>query len=85
MTRMRASQLIGASGVVKNVNQGLQNATETERQARPLTKLPASDQPAAWERAQVIAETGGEAVKAKHVEQAVGEMKDLEPKDGVVC
>ena len=37
-TRMRASQLIAASGVVGNVNNCLQKPT-TESQARPLTKL----------------------------------------------
>ena len=37
-TRMRASQLIAASGVVENVNNCLQKPT-TESQVRPLTKL----------------------------------------------
>ena len=48
--RRQAYRLIDASEVSKNVSQGTQTQPTTERQARPLTKLPPVEQPKAWER-----------------------------------
>ena len=46
----------------------------TESQARPLAKLPAEHQPAAWEKAQEMAKEEGKPVTAKHVQAAVEEV-----------
>ena len=74
ITRMRASQLISAVEVVENVNHGLQIAPpDSERQARPLAKLPAAEQPAAWQAATDKAESEGRKVTAKDVENEVRE------------
>ncbi len=43
-------------------------------QARPLAKLPAAQQPAAWEKAQAKAKDEGKPVAARHVEAAVAEV-----------
>lgn len=45
-----------------------------ERQLRPLGGLTPIEQPAAWQRAQEIAEDSGERLSSRHVEQAVEEM-----------
>lgn len=66
MTRMRASQLIGAAEVVSNVNHGLQAAPASERVTRPLAKLPAETQREVWKEAVETAPEG--KVTAKHVE-----------------
>ena len=51
MTRMHAGRMIAAE-VVENVNHGTQiEPPKSERQARPLAKLPAAEQPAAWQAA----------------------------------
>jgi len=47
-TRMRASQLIAAAGVVKNVNNCLQ-IPSNEAQARPLAQLPPEKQVEVWD------------------------------------
>lgn len=55
---MQASRIIAAAEVVENVTNWLQpdqQAPATESHARPLAKLPAEQQPAAWEKAQEIA------------------------------
>lgn len=56
----------------------------TESQARPLTKLPAEQQPAAWEKAQEKAKEEGKPVAARHVEAAVAEVMDDSEPDPVI-
>jgi hypothetical protein len=67
-TRMRASQMIAASAVYENVNHGLQPPA-TERQARPLTALPAEQQAAVWQKAVESAPNG--TITAEHVARTV--------------
>lgn len=50
-TVRRAYQIIGAAEVAGNVNNCSQTAPTTESQARPLSKLPPAEQPAAWQEA----------------------------------
>jgi len=69
-TRMRASQLIAASGVVENVNNCLQKPT-TESQVRPLTKLEPEQQKEVWEKAVQTAPDG--KITARHVQKIVNE------------
>ena len=47
---------------------------KNEAQARPLAKLPAAQQPAAWEKAQAKAKDEGKPVAARHIEAAVAEV-----------
>lgn len=49
------------------------NKPNSERQARPLAKLPPEQQPEAWEKAQEMAKEENKPVTAKHVEKAVKE------------
>gem|GEM_PF-2354666 len=80
--KSRAYQLIGAAEVFENVHRGGQTdgdsepvvAPTTERQTRPLTKLPAEEQAGAWNDA--VERSGGEPT-AKDVEAVVAER--LEP------
>lgn len=74
----RAVQMIEAAATVKNMNNCSPSAPKTESQARPLAKLPAEQQPSAWERAQEIAAEESKPVAARHVEAAVLEVM---PKD----
>jgi hypothetical protein len=68
MSRRQADRLIGGSEVAENLRpRGLK--TITEKQARPLTKLPAEKQPEVWAKAVEIAD--GEQPTARQVEQAV--------------
>jgi hypothetical protein len=60
------------------------NTPNSERQARPLTKLPAEKQPAAWERAQEIAKEESKPVAARHVEAAVLEIMPKDEPDPVI-
>jgi len=54
-----ATQLIGAAKVVRNIETvAIATVPKTESQARPLAKLPAEQQPAAWEKA--VEKAGGE-------------------------
>jgi hypothetical protein len=71
MSRFHAYNLINGSKATKNVDHG-QHKPTTERQARPLTKLPPEDQPKAWQKAVEIA--GNEQPTAKQVTQAVVEI-----------
>lgn len=72
MTRMHAGRMIAAADVMKNVTRGLQTPLPTsERQARPLSKLPADEQPEAWQEATDKASSEGRKVTARDVEQAV--------------
>lgn len=68
----RARQLIGAAKTVTNVTQsvnGTISPPSNEAQARPLTKLPADEQPAVWQEAVETAPNG--KVTAQHVEETV--------------
>ena len=69
--------MIAAAEVVGNLTT-IVVKPKTETQARPLAKLPAEQQPAAWERAQEIAAEESKPVAARHVEAAVLEVM---PKD----
>jgi hypothetical protein len=71
------NKLIAASAVVSNLDTVV-SKPDSERQARPLAKLPAEQQPAAWEKAQEIAKDEGKPVAARHVEAAVADLKDEE-------
>jgi len=66
-SRMRASQMIAAAEVVENVNHGLQiPLPQSERQARPLTRLEPEQQRDVW--AQVVEDaerTDGKITGAK--------------------
>lgn len=76
-TKTQANRLIGAADVAKNLAPiGVIPASES--QARPLTKLPAEQQPAAWEKA--VEKAGGEQPTAKQVEEAVVEVLAPEAK-----
>lgn len=74
MTRMRASQLIEAAETARNVNHGLQKPT-SERQLRPLAKLPKEDRAEVWEKVVESAPivNGEPKITAKHVEKIVAE------------
>jgi len=74
MSKSRANQLISGSGVVQNLATVVAKPPTTETQARPLTTLPAEQQPQAWERAVEIAE--GEQPTARQVEEAVAEFNE---------
>lgn len=67
MSRVQAHRLIGASEVSQMLPRG--NKLPTEKQIRPLTKLPPEKQPEAWAKAVEIAD--GEQPTARQVEQAV--------------
>lgn len=76
-----ASKMIMAAEVVGNLST-IVDKPKTESQARPLAKLPAEQQPAAWERAQEKAKDEGKPVAARHVKAAVAEVmpkKEPEP------
>jgi len=72
MSKVRATQLIGAAKVSANLVTVVTKTPTTESQARPLTVLPPEQQPEAWERAVEIAE--GEQPTARQVEQAAREI-----------
>ena len=75
----RARQMIGAAETVTNLSTVTNVTPQTESQARPLAKLPAEQQPAAWEKAQEKAKEEGKPVTARHVEAAVKEV--MPPKE----
>ena len=66
-SRQYVNKIISASEVVSNLETNV-SKPKTESQARPLAKLPADQQPAAWERAQEKAKEQGKPVAARHVE-----------------
>jgi hypothetical protein len=79
-----ANNIIAAAEVVGNLTT-IVVKPQTETQARPLAKLPAEQQPAAWERAQEIAkEEGKEKPAARHVEAAVLEVMPKEDPEPLV-
>ena len=81
----RARQLIGAAEIVDTLK-SVTTVTppQSERVVRPLTKLPAAEQPAAWQAATDKAQSEGRTVRARDVEEAVEERKDrtVDPMDG---
>jgi hypothetical protein len=81
----RARQLIGAAAIVENLK-SVTTVTlpQSERVARALAKLPAADQPAAWQAATEKAQTENHPVTARDVEEVVEERKDrtVDPMDG---
>lgn len=72
MTDRHARNLIAASSAASNVSQTGTVVPKTESQARPLTKLPAEQQPAAWARA--VESAGGAQPTAKQVAAVVEEV-----------
>ena len=51
MSRIQAHRLIGATAAANNVSATVDIKPANERQVRPLTKLPAYQQPEAWAKA----------------------------------
>ena len=78
-----AFRMIAAAEVVANLSP-MGDTPSSERQARPLAKLPADQQPAAWERAQEIAKEEYKPVAARHVEAAVLEVMPKEEPEPLV-
>jgi len=71
MSKVRATQLIGAARISDNLVTNVTKMPIREGQARPLTKLPTAKQPEAWAKAVEIAD--GNQPTARQVEQAVRE------------
>lgn len=72
LQRAHAYRLMEAAEVVERVSPMGDIVPTSERQARPLTRLPADEQPIAWQRAVETAPNG--RVTAGHVERVVREM-----------
>lgn len=74
MSIRHADRLMVGAKAVANVKQTgpIGPVPKTESQARPLTRLPAEQQPGAWAKAVEIA--GGDQPTAKQVEEAVIEI-----------
>ena len=73
MERRHAYRLMDAAGVVENVSNWTQAIPATESQVRPLTSLPAEEQPIVWQRAVETAPNG--KVTAAHVAEVAREYK----------
>lgn len=69
-SRSHANRLIESACVVENLAP-MGAKPQSERQVRPLAKLPPSEQPKAWQAANEKAEKEGRKVTAKDVEVAV--------------
>lgn len=69
-SRIHAHRMIAASAVASNLLP-TGNTPESERQARPLAKLPPVQQQAAWQRAQETATANDRPVTARDVQAAV--------------
>lgn len=83
MDRRYINMQINASKVIYNLGTNCsQTLPMNEAQARPLSKLPPSDQPKAWKKANEIAKEEGRPVAARHVERAVEEVIDAVVVDG---
>jgi len=80
ISRDYAYKQIAAASVIQNVDQGIQKP-ETERQARPLAKLPAEEQAPAWQKAVETAPEG--KVTARHVGKIVREIIGDPVGDGI--
>jgi hypothetical protein len=84
MTRQHVNRQISYVKVVENL-EPMGSKPESERQARPLSKLPAEEQAEAWQEAVNTAPEG--KVTAKHVEEVVerrttkDETTQAEPED----
>lgn len=80
LSRSRVHRMIEGAEVAANVAHG-QHAPASERQARPLTKLPPAEQAEAWEEVVAESEQTGEKITAKKVEQVVAKRRavDLDP------
>lgn len=77
MKRTMAHYLIESSSVVESLRvHNCEQLPATESVARPLTKLPASEQAEAWEEVVAEAEETGEKITAKKVEQVVANRVD---------
>jgi hypothetical protein len=72
-SRSRAHRLIDAAQVCETLPMG--NKPQSERQARPLSRLPAADQPEAWKAANEKAESEQRPVTARDVETEVNKRK----------
>jgi hypothetical protein len=84
MSRNYINRQIQAAEVMNNLVPIGTKIPTNEAQARPLAKLPAEQQPAAWEKAQEIAKEEGKPVAARHVEAAVLEVMPKEEPETVV-
>ena len=73
-SKRQCDRLISAAKVTENLGP-IGPKPETESQARPLAKLPAAEQPAAWTKAQEKAKDEGKPLAARHVEAAVEEAR----------
>jgi hypothetical protein len=84
MTNRHANRLIESAGVVANVGP---MGPKSERQARPLTRLPPEKQPEAWEAASNKAKEESRPVTARDVEVEVEKRteKVQEAIEGSVC
>jgi hypothetical protein len=93
--RRHAYRLMDAAGVVANVSQGTHSRIkitlggppplpDSERVARPLTKLPADEQADAWEEVVTEAETTGKPITAKKVQEVVDRRTGEVIEDAVV-
>jgi hypothetical protein len=82
LEKSHVKQLMDSAKVINNLKtSAMAELPSNERQTRPLAKIPAEQQPAAWEKAQEIAKGEGKPVAARHVEAAVLEvMPKQEPK-----
>jgi len=78
MSRIHAHRLIEGAKVTEMLPMG--NKPATERQARPLTKLPPAEQPMAFQKAVAAANQRNEKLTAKHVEEVVNEVRQSQPK-----
>lgn len=77
--KSQAYRLIDGAKVVKNLSP-MGETPQSERVARPLIKLPAAEQPAAWQAATDKAQAEGRTVRARDVEEAV-EKRVADPLD----
>jgi hypothetical protein len=85
MGKSHVNRLMEAARVMDNLkNSPIGEVPKTESQARPLAKLPAEQQPAAWEKAQEKAKEEGKPVAARHVEAAVAEVMPKDEPETVV-
>jgi len=77
-TDRRARMIIAASETVETIGKTGTIVPKSEAVARPLTKLPASEQPAAWKAATDKAQAEGRNVRARDTEEAVEEKRAKE-------
>lgn len=75
MKRGHANRLIGAVGVIDNLDP-IGSKPQTESQTRPLTQLEPEEQREVWQEVTERAEAEGRKVTAKAVQTAVDEKKD---------